>query len=254
MNRLYFIIIFIFGAFQSAIFAQNPTLDKLKSNSDSAQARILSGNNSNYSPSIFVNPFIGTGGHGHTFPGATAPFGMIQLSPDTRYDGWDGCSGYHYSDSIIYGFSHTHLSGTGVPDYCDLLVVPQSKKAKTIPGYLSKNGYGSSFSHDSEKASPGYYEVILKDPNIKVRLSTTDRAVIHEYTFQNKKRKTIYFTHIYNSAYFISIYLSLLSLSLLLLLSSLLSLLSLDLFLDLLLDLLLEELRFFSLTNSTTVR
>ena len=189
MNRLYFIIIFIFGAFQSAIFAQNPTLDKLKSNSDSAQARILSGNNSNYSPSIFVNPFIGTGGHGHTFPGATAPFGMIQLSPDTRYDGWDGCSGYHYSDSIIYGFSHTHLSGTGVPDYCDLLVVPQSKKAKTIPGYLSKNGYGSSFSHDSEKASPGYYEVILKDPNIKVRLSTTDRAGIHEYTFQNKKEK-----------------------------------------------------------------
>ncbi|MBM3455208.1 MAG: hypothetical protein FJX80_08680, partial [Bacteroidetes bacterium] len=82
-----------------------------------------------FTPSNFVNPFIGTGGHGHTYPGASAPFGMIQISPDTRYEGWDGCSGYHYDDSVIYGFSHTHLSGTGVPDYCDLLIVPQSKKA-----------------------------------------------------------------------------------------------------------------------------
>ncbi|RYY85643.1 MAG: hypothetical protein EOO15_16465, partial [Chitinophagaceae bacterium] len=66
-----------------------------------------------------VNPFIGTGGHGHTYPGASMPFGMMQLSPDTRMDDWDGSSGYHYSDSVIYGFSHTHLSGTGIPDYCD---------------------------------------------------------------------------------------------------------------------------------------
>src|ERR1700730_6423944 len=64
----------------------------------------------------YVNPFIGTGGHGHTFPGATLPFGMVQLSPDTRLTGWDGCSGYHYSDTLIYGFSHTHLSGTGISD------------------------------------------------------------------------------------------------------------------------------------------
>nr|MCU0383236.1 glycoside hydrolase family 92 protein [Cyclobacteriaceae bacterium] len=72
-----------------------------------------------------VNPFIGTGGHGHTFPGATVPFGMVQLSPDTRIDGsWDGCSGYHYSDSVIYGFSHTHLNGTGVSDYGDILLMP----------------------------------------------------------------------------------------------------------------------------------
>ena len=70
----------------------------------------------------YVNPFIGTGGHGHTFPGSTLPFGMVQLSPDTRIEGWDGCSGYHYSDSVIYGFSHTHLSGTGIGDYCDLLL------------------------------------------------------------------------------------------------------------------------------------
>src|SRR5689334_770647 len=72
----------------------------------------------------YVDPFIGTGGHGHTFPGATLPFGMVQLSPDTRLEGWDGCSGYHYSDSIIYGFSHTHLSGTGIADYCDFLFMP----------------------------------------------------------------------------------------------------------------------------------
>jgi hypothetical protein len=91
---------------------------------------------------------------------------MIQISPDTRYEGWDGCSGYHYDDSIIYGFSHTHLSGTGVPDYCDLLIVPQSKKANTTPGYLSPKGYGSKFSHSTEKASPGYYEVYLSDPKI----------------------------------------------------------------------------------------
>src|SRR4051812_34417547 len=73
----------------------------------------------------YVDPMIGTGGHGHTFPGATVPFGMVQLSPDTRMDGsWDGCSGYHYSDSIIYGFSHTHLSGTGCSDYGDIVIMP----------------------------------------------------------------------------------------------------------------------------------
>src|SRR6476660_3717620 len=72
----------------------------------------------------YVDPFIGTGGHGHTFPGATMPFGMVQLSPDTRLTGWDGCSGYHYSDSLIYGFSHTHLSGTGISDYGDILLAP----------------------------------------------------------------------------------------------------------------------------------
>ncbi len=133
----------------------------------------------------YVDPFIGTGGHGHTYPGATVPFGMMQLSPDTRYEGWDGCSGYHYSDSVIYGFSHTHLSGTGVPDYGDLLIVPQSgAKAKTTPGYLdASKGYGHSFSHQDEKASPGFYQVNLKESGIHVRLTTTQHAGMHEYTF-----------------------------------------------------------------------
>ena len=79
--------------------------------------------------SQYVNPFIGTGGHGHTFPGATVPFGMVQLSPDTRIDGsWDGCSGYHYSDSVIYGFSHTHLNGTGCTNYGDIMLMPTMGK------------------------------------------------------------------------------------------------------------------------------
>ena len=138
----------------------------------------------------YVNPLIGTGGHGHTYPGASAPFGMIQISPDTRRDDWDGCSGYHYSDSIIYGFSQTHLSGTGVPDYCDLLIVPQSGKAKIISKLENeKKGYGSYFSHADEKASPGYYEVLLKDENIKVRLTAGKRCGLHEYSFLNKKGK-----------------------------------------------------------------
>jgi putative alpha-1,2-mannosidase len=103
-----------------------------------------------------VNPFIGTGGHGHTFPGAIMPFGMVQLSPDTRLEGWDGCSGYHYSDSIIYGFSHTHLSGTGVSDYSDLLLMPGSGK-----GSFNNKEYASAFTHKDEKAHAGYYSVKL---------------------------------------------------------------------------------------------
>ena len=110
----------------------------------------------------YVNPFIGTGGHGHTYPGATLPHGMVQLSPDTRLEGWDGCGGYHYSDSFIYGFSHTHLSGTGVSDYGDILLMPMN-------GNPSSNNkiYGSLFSHKNEKASAGYYSVLLDDDQIK---------------------------------------------------------------------------------------
>jgi predicted alpha-1,2-mannosidase len=140
-------------------------------------------------PSMLVNPLIGTGGHGHTFPGVCAPFGMMQLSPDTRYDGWDGCGGYHYSDSIIYGFSHTHLSGTGVPDYGDLLVVPQSGEAKWKGKFEDPNGYGARFSHQNEAARLGFYEVLLEDENIRVNLSCTERAGIHQYTFLNANEK-----------------------------------------------------------------
>lgn len=125
-----------------------------------------------------VNTFIGTGGHGHTYPGASMPFGMMQLSPDTRLEGWDGCGGYHYSDSLIYGFSHTHLSGTGIPDYCDILLMPFSGPVK-----WSNKDYASPFSHKNEKASPGYYEVQLDKDNIKAQLTTSFRSGMHQYTF-----------------------------------------------------------------------
>ncbi len=125
----------------------------------------------------FVNPFIGTGGHGHTYPGVSLPFGMVQLSPDTRLTGWDGCSGYHYSDSIIYGFSHTHLSGTGCSDYGDVLLMPMVDK------YSFKNTeYASGFSHKNESASPGYYKVIMKN-GVIVELTASQRTGFHKYSY-----------------------------------------------------------------------
>ena len=134
-----------------------------------------------------VNPFIGTGGHGHTFPGATTPYGMVQLSPDTRIDGsWDGCSGYHYSDNLIYGFSHTHLNGTGVSDYGDIMLMPTMGE----PSFDNKE-YSSTFSHDNEKASAGFYSVKLDKHNIDVRLTTSTRVGFHEYTFNEKGQANI---------------------------------------------------------------
>lgn len=133
----------------------------------------------------YVNPFIGTGGHGHTYPGVTLPFGMVQLSPDTRINDWDGCSGYHYSDSTILGFSHTHLSGTGVGDYGDIRLMPTVGKLKTNPGNSSRTetGYRSAFSHTTEIASPGFYKVHLDDYTIDVELTSTERAGFHKYRF-----------------------------------------------------------------------
>jgi predicted alpha-1,2-mannosidase len=127
----------------------------------------------------YVNPMIGTGGHGHTYPGASVPFGMVQLSPDTRIDGsWDGCSGYHYSDNVIYGFSHTHLNGTGVSDYGDILLMPTMGESS-----FDSKVYSSTFSHNNEKASAGFYSVKLDKNNIDVRLTSSTRVGFHEYTF-----------------------------------------------------------------------
>ena len=125
----------------------------------------------------YVDPFIGTGGHGHTFPGASMPFGMVQLSPDTRLTGWDGCSGYHYSDHVIYGFSHTHLSGTGISDYGDILLMPTVGDVA-----LTNTRYASGFSHGDESARPGYYSVKL-DNGVLVELTATLRAGFHRYTY-----------------------------------------------------------------------
>lgn len=128
----------------------------------------------------YVDPFIGTDAHGHTYPGATAPFGMVQLSPDTRLDGWDGCSGYHYSDSVIYGFSHTHLNGTGCIDYGDILFMPFCGETELEPGK-----YASRFSHSNETAEPGFYSVKLDKHGILAELSATPRCGVHRYSFPN---------------------------------------------------------------------
>jgi predicted alpha-1,2-mannosidase len=137
----------------------------------------------------YVNPFIGTGGHGHTFPGATVPFGMVQLSPDTRLEGWDGCSGYHYSDSVIYGFSHTHLSGTGVADYGDILLMPTSGDIMMDNGYKRDidKGYASRFNKSQEMAEAAYYTVKLEDYNIDVELTCSERSAMHRYTYSDGK-------------------------------------------------------------------
>ena len=138
----------------------------------------------------YVNPFIGTGGHGHTYPGAVAPFGMMQLSPDTRLEGWDGCSGYHYSDKHIYGFSHTHLSGTGVSDYADVLLMPTNTTTFNN-GADGEKGYRSTFSHEDENASPGFYEVLLKDTDIKVSLTVSRRSGMHKYEFPSAENQIV---------------------------------------------------------------
>jgi len=138
----------------------------------------------------YVNPFIGTGGHGHTYPGATMPFGMMQLSPDTRLDGWDGCSGYHYTDNYIYGFSHTHLSGTGVSDYGDILLMP-TIEVNFNNGSKDNKGYGDYFSHDNEIAEAGYYKVHLDSTNIDVELTVSQRSGIHKYTFQKDAKQVV---------------------------------------------------------------
>ena len=128
----------------------------------------------------YVNPLVGTGAHGHTFPGALVPFGAVQLSPDTRLTGWDGCSGYHYDDNVVYGFSHTHLSGTGCSDYGDILVMPFSGKGSPV-----NTRYCSTFSHQNETAQPGYYAVQLDGPNVFAEMTTTVHVGCHRYTFAN---------------------------------------------------------------------
>ena len=168
----------------------------------------------------FVNPFVGTGGDmsngfGNMFPGAAYPFGMIQLSPDNGGQGWQYAAGYHYPDSMIVGFSHTHLSGTGVADFCDISVMPTvqpiaekyfvqadstvkdiiSEKSLDPNKFINRDGqpgpfdkhflleYSSKFSHKTEKASPGFYSVNLTDDNIDVDLTTTEFAGMHRYRF-----------------------------------------------------------------------
>ena len=136
-------------------------------------------------PAHYVDPFIGTGGHGHTFPGATVPFGMVQFSPDTRMNDWDGCSGYHTSDHTILGFSTTHLSGTGCSDYGDFRFMPVVGEVIFDKGEEDKTatGYRSAFQHENEEAQAGYYAVLLDDYNTKVELTTGDRVGMMRCSF-----------------------------------------------------------------------
>lgn len=131
--------------------------------------------------SRLVDPFLGTGGHGHVYPGATVPFGMVQLSPDNGDEGWDWCSGYHYSSNTIAGFSHTHLNGTGIGDWCDISMLPLIDSVNAAKPIIKH-----SFKHENEKAYPGYYAVKL-DNGILCELTATERTGYHQYTFPTKE-------------------------------------------------------------------
>jgi predicted alpha-1,2-mannosidase len=141
----------------------------------------------------FVDPFIGTDGHGHTYPGATVPFGMLQVSPDNGISGWDWCSGYHYSDSVCIGFSHLHLSGTGIGDLLDVRLMPVNKKVNLSKKIKTREDlpYRSHYSHDKETAKAGYYSVYLKDFNIKAELTSDLRTAYHRYTFNKDDQESV---------------------------------------------------------------
>ena len=157
---------------------------------------VFPGKDGKKNPADYVNPFIGTKSMGHTFPGACVPFGAVQLSPDTenvphnidgvyQKEAYRYCAGYQYDDPTIIGFSHTHLSGTGHSDLGDILLMPTVGDLKLVPVTAEKpeEGYRSRFSHEMEKASPGYYEVKLQDYNVKVQLTATERVGVHKYTY-----------------------------------------------------------------------
>jgi predicted alpha-1,2-mannosidase len=141
----------------------------------------------------YVDPFIGTGGHGHTYPGATVPFGMLQVSPVNGISEWDWCSGYHYSDSIAIGFSHLSLSGTGIGDLADILLMPINKEVdiSVTPKSRDSLSYKSKYSHKNESATPGYYQVFLEDPQVNVELTTSKRTAYHKYTFKENDKQSV---------------------------------------------------------------
>ena len=135
----------------------------------------------------YIDPFIGTGGHGHTYPGATVPFGMVQLSPDNGEQGWDWCSGYNYSSTTIAGFSHTHLSGTGCGDWTDISVMPHTS---LIPDSFQFFKVG--FLHSSEQAAAGFYSVAMEN-GVRVSLTATERCGLHKYEFPKGSKPVVRF-------------------------------------------------------------
>jgi putative alpha-1,2-mannosidase len=142
-------------------------------------------------PADYVNTFIGTGAHGHTYPGATVPFGMVQLSPDTRLEGWDGCGGYHYDDEYIYGFSHTHLNGTGVPDLCDILFMPVTGECRWLNGADGERATVPISVTRTRVRHRDYYQVFLDDYRVNAELTATTRVGFHQYTFPEAEQASI---------------------------------------------------------------
>ena len=153
----------------------------------------------------YVDPFIGTGGHGHTYPGATLPFGQLQVSPVNGISGWDWCSGYHHSDTLLIGFGHLSLSGTGIGDLNDILLMPVNKEydlselsigkkdqyPKAALEFRNQVPYKSRYSHQNEKAEPGYYQVFLEDPKVNVELTADQYVGVHKYTFQKGDMQSV---------------------------------------------------------------
>ena len=141
----------------------------------------------------WVDPMIGTDYHAHTYPGATLPHGMVQLSPDNGPGGWDWCGGYHSSDSTIIGFSHTHISGTGVRDLCDITLMPQVGEPvfEFGPKEQPDLGYRSRINHATEQAGAGYYSVFLEDPKVKAELTASLRCGYHRYTFEQMEKQHV---------------------------------------------------------------
>lgn len=138
-------------------------------------------------PLSYVDPYIGTGGHGHVFLGASVPFGAVQPGPMNINKGWDWCSGYHYSDSVVKGFAQNHLNGTGIPDLGDILIMPFTGAVRTDVGTQNdpSKGYASHYDHKSEIARPAYYSLWLKDHKVNVELTATERVAFHRYRFPN---------------------------------------------------------------------
>ncbi|MDR0845282.1 MAG: GH92 family glycosyl hydrolase [Tannerella sp.] len=141
----------------------------------------------------YVDPYIGSGGHGHVFVGASVPFGAVQVGPSNFYKGWDWCSGYNYGDSVIIGFPQLHLSGTGIGDLGDILIMPYMGEVRLDKGVETQrfSGYSSLYSHQNEQVRPGYYAVKLDDYGVEVELTATERAGFHRYTFPSGKNARI---------------------------------------------------------------
>jgi predicted alpha-1,2-mannosidase len=146
--------------------------------------------NAQHSNLKYVDPYIGTGGHGHTFMGASVPYGAVQVGPNNINKGWDWCSGYHYSDSLCIGFSQTHLSGTGIGDLGDVLIMPYTGKIKTQIGSPQQPGYSSLYKHENEQVSPQYYSVKLRS-GVRAELTATERVGLHRYTFPKNEEAHI---------------------------------------------------------------